>query len=229
MSYLSVVNFWKFQNADAWKKAKTHPPWFKCYVHRDRDIDALPLEARLLWIELLAVATRYSNVLEADLNWLWAETRIKPDVIAEMLPMLIKGGWLSQTETRRRSRKVSRGNLPDPGRQDLDVDVDLEEDLTPPTPPTQPLPGFLTRPPSDDDPPPDKCPECGLGRTYIRGNGPEPTQAHADDCSRRTTAPPRRHEPINTELPPLNGNGPHPDGQTDPEPAGDDIDWANLP
>lgn len=114
MSYLSVVNFWKFQNADAWKKSKGHPPWYKHFVHRDRDIDRLPVEARLLWYEILGAATRYSNVLEADLNWLYAETRIEPDTIREMLPLLLKGGWLSETRTQRRSRKPSRRNPPDP-------------------------------------------------------------------------------------------------------------------
>lgn len=108
MTYLSVSNFWKYQNADVWKKSKTHPPWFKHYVHRDPELDKLPVCARLLFWELLAAATRYSNVLEADLNWLYAETRVEPERIAEMLPLLLEGGWLSETKSRRRSRKSSR-------------------------------------------------------------------------------------------------------------------------
>ena len=133
MSYLSVCNFWKYQDRNAWKKAKTHPPWFKHYVHRDIEMDRLPLEARLLWSELLAVATRYSNVLEADPNWLWAETRIRPEVIAENLPLLLKGGWLSETKSKRRGTGLGDNPVPDPAVQDVDVDVDVEEekDLTP--------------------------------------------------------------------------------------------------
>lgn len=128
MTYLSISNFWKYQNADVWKKSKTHPPWCKLWVHRDRELDALPPLARLLWFELLAAATRYSNVLEADLNWIYAETRVEPEQIAEMLPMLIKGGWLSETLTPRRSRQPSRTNLDDPRDQDLDVDKDGEQE-----------------------------------------------------------------------------------------------------
>lgn len=141
MAYLSVANFWKYQNADAWKKAKTHPPWFKHYVHRDRELDALPYPARLLFWELLAAATRYENVLgpgglngseaklsdsEEILSWIQSETRVDIETIRETLPLLLQGGWLSQTKTARRSRKPSRGILPDPGRQDVDVDVDVD-------------------------------------------------------------------------------------------------------
>lgn len=112
--YLSVRNFWKYQNADVWKKAKGHPPWFKFFVSRDRELDQLDPSARLLFYELLASATRHSNVLEADLKWLWAETRLEPELIAEHLPTLLKGAWLSQTKTPRRSRKPSRENRDNP-------------------------------------------------------------------------------------------------------------------
>lgn len=134
VSYLSVSNFWKYQNADVWKKAKIHPPWFKHYVHRDRELDSLPLHARLLWYEILASATRNSNVLEADLSWLYAETRVPVEVIAETLPLLVKGGWLSETETPRRSRKPSRETLDNP--RDLEVEVDVEVER-PPKPPAR--------------------------------------------------------------------------------------------
>ncbi len=115
MSYLSVRRFWDYQNADVWKKSKGHPPWFKFYVHRDREVDELPPLARLLWYELLAAACRHGNVLKANLNeserdlkWICSEVRMEPEEVAEYLPMLLKGGWLSQTRTPRRSRKPSR-------------------------------------------------------------------------------------------------------------------------
>jgi hypothetical protein len=133
VTYLSVQNFWKYQDRNAWKKAKTHPPWFKHYVHRDPELDKLPLAARLLFIELLGVATRYANVIEADLNgseWdlnaLWAETRIPPEVIAENLQLLIKGGWLSQTKTRRRGTGFGTQKSPDSDVQDVDVEEDIK-------------------------------------------------------------------------------------------------------
>jgi hypothetical protein len=108
MAYLSVRKFWDYQNADVWKKCKGHPPWFKLFVHRDGEIDMLPPLARLLWYELLSAATRHANVLQADLKWLSSETHLDRKVIAEMLPLLVKGGWLSETDTPRRSRTPSR-------------------------------------------------------------------------------------------------------------------------
>lgn len=126
LSYLSVQNFWKFQNADVWKKSVGHPPWCKLFVHRDMDIDELPYEARLLFYELLAAATRYSNVLKADVNWLASETRMDAVVIAEMLPLLLKGAWLSETKGARRSRKPSRvGAREDP----LDLKEEEKEEI----------------------------------------------------------------------------------------------------
>lgn len=137
--YLSVQNFWKYQDKNAWKKAKTHPPWFKHYVNRDRDLDALPPLARLLFHELLGAATRHSNVLEADPNWLWAETRVPVEAIVEMLPLLLKGGWLSQTKTKRRGTATGTQKQPGSDVQDVDVeeevkdkDLDLELALNPP-------------------------------------------------------------------------------------------------
>ncbi len=104
MSYLSITNFWRYQNADVWKKSPVHPPWFKHYVCRDPELDKLPPEARLLFWELLAVATKYANVFERDLNALSAETRLPPETIASNLLKLIQGGWIKETRSRRRSR-----------------------------------------------------------------------------------------------------------------------------
>lgn len=133
MTYLSVHRFWDYQNKDVWKKSKGHPPWFKFYVHRDRALDDLPPLARLLFYELLGAASRNSNVLKADLNWLYAETRIEPEVIAEMLPLLLKGRWLSQTDTPRRSRMPSRKNRDDSRAL---IEEEVEEEVIPPIPPS---------------------------------------------------------------------------------------------
>lgn len=106
LSYLRISKFWDYQNADVWKKCKGHPPWFKHFVHRDREMDRLPIATRLLWIELLGVATRHSNVLEDDLKWISTETRMPLNEVRKALPVLLKGGWLSQTATPRRSRNL---------------------------------------------------------------------------------------------------------------------------
>jgi hypothetical protein len=109
MAYLSITNFWNYQNADAWKKAKSGPPkWCKLYSHHDREMLQQPEHIRLLWFELLRAATRHSNVLEADLKWICSEVRMEPKRVAEGLKVLRKGGWLTETQTPRRSRKVSR-------------------------------------------------------------------------------------------------------------------------
>jgi hypothetical protein len=141
VSYISVTNFWEYQNSDVWKKCKGHPPWFKHYVHRDRELDKLSLGARLLFWELLAAATRYQNVLEADLSWICSETRMAPEVVAESLPVLVKGGWLSQTKSKRRSREPSRKNLD--GSRDLgrgEGDKAFLQGRTVASPPTDYLP-----------------------------------------------------------------------------------------
>jgi hypothetical protein len=108
MTYLSITKFWNYQNADVWSKSKGHPPWFKHYVHRDRELDLLDPMARLLYYELLGAATRNKNVLLSDPKWLFAETRVDEQEIAKHLPELLKGGWLKASERPIHSRKPSR-------------------------------------------------------------------------------------------------------------------------
>ena len=135
MSYLSVANFWKYQNADIWSKAKTHPPWFKHYVHRDRELDQLDPMARLLFYELLGAATRHRNVLFSDPKWLLTETLLDANDIAKHLPVLLKGGWIKETRRPVRSRKRSRiiRESFSLARAHAREDEDKEEDI-PPTP-----------------------------------------------------------------------------------------------
>lgn len=129
MRYLAVRNFWKYQNADVWKKSRGHPPWFKFYVHRDLELDLLPPVAKLLWYEILACATRYTNVILNDSEWLSHETRIAPEQISEYLPVLLRGRWLSQTNTPRRTRSF-RESVANHSRniRDLKEEIRLEED-----------------------------------------------------------------------------------------------------
>lgn len=104
--YLRVKNFWAYQNADVWKKSRVHPPWCKFFVHRDLELDQLPWEARLLWYELLGVATRYANAFLSETQWIANETRMPPSIVRKHLPRLVEGGWLSYSSTGRRSRKI---------------------------------------------------------------------------------------------------------------------------
>lgn len=133
MSYLSVRKFWEYQNADAWKKAKAtkrgHPQWFKHSAHRDGEIDVLPPMARLLWYELLGCATRHHNVLQNEVKWLSRETHLDAKDVAKHLPLLLKGGWLSESERPRRSRRPSRKNLDSLATRSRSEK--LEEDLNP--------------------------------------------------------------------------------------------------
>ena len=108
--YLRIRNFWEYQNADAWKKAKQtkrgHPAWCKVYVQPDLELQRLPWEAEQLFYALLRVATKYTNVFPNDSEWIVKETRIPLSVVSEMLPQLVKGRWLSQSRSARPSRNI---------------------------------------------------------------------------------------------------------------------------
>ena len=110
MTYLRVRNFWEYQNADAWKKARDtkrgHPPWCKLYVQQDIELQQLPWEAEQLFYALLRVATKYANVFPNDSQFIVNETRIPLSIVGKHLPLLVKGRWVSQTKSSRPSREV---------------------------------------------------------------------------------------------------------------------------
>ncbi len=106
MSYVRIRNWDRYQNADVFKKSKGRPPWCKLFTRRDLEFDAASIEARLLFYELLRVATEYANVMSNDLNWISRETRLPLKVVAKGLPELLKGAWLTETTSPRRSRKI---------------------------------------------------------------------------------------------------------------------------
>jgi len=105
-SYLRVRNWERYQNADVFKKSNGRPPWCKLFTRRDLELDEASLEARLLFFELLRVASEYVNVMRNDLNWISRETRLPVEAVAKGLPELLNGAWLSETKTPRRSRKI---------------------------------------------------------------------------------------------------------------------------
>lgn len=110
MTYLRIKNFWDYQNADAWKKAaaskKQEPPgWCKLYRRRDRDLDRLPIPARLLFHELLKVATEHLNAIPNETEWIASEVKMPVREVEKALSLLLQGAWLKETRTGRPSRE----------------------------------------------------------------------------------------------------------------------------
>lgn len=114
MSYLRIRKFWDYQNADAWKKAREnkgghrHPAWCKLYVARDLELDRQKPVVRLVFYELLRLATVHDNVIPNDMSTIANAISIPRQQVSEAIEILLKGAWLSQTSTPRRSREPSR-------------------------------------------------------------------------------------------------------------------------
>lgn len=112
--YLRVKNFWDYQNADAWKKARQnrgghrHPAWCKLYVARDLELDAEKPVVRLVFYELLRLATVCENVIPNDISTIANAISMPRQAVGEAIPRLLKGGWLSESASARRSREPSR-------------------------------------------------------------------------------------------------------------------------
>jgi hypothetical protein len=114
MTYIRVENFWEFQNADAWKKAaqakkdsSRHPNWCKLVVRRDYEMDRLPLSTRLLYLELLRLATQHSNVIPNESEWIAKQISMRSQDVVKGLAQLRKGGWIKETRSARPTRNES--------------------------------------------------------------------------------------------------------------------------
>ena len=114
MNYLRVKNFWDYQNADAWKKAKAnkgghkHPAWCKFYVARDMELDREKPMVRLVFYELLRLATVCENAIPNDSQAIAKAISTPTQATTQAIERLLEMGWLSETRTRRSSRKPSR-------------------------------------------------------------------------------------------------------------------------
>lgn len=114
MKYLRVRNFWDYQNADVWKKAQAnkgghrHPPWCKLHVARDFELDAQRPIVRLVFYELLRLATVHANAIPNDSQAIANAISMRSQDVSHALEKLLKGGWLSETRTPRSSRAPSR-------------------------------------------------------------------------------------------------------------------------
>lgn len=112
MTYLRIKNFWSYQNADVWKKARAnksghkHPAWCKLYVARDLELDALHPMVRLVFYELLRLATITGNVIPNDISTIAKAISTPRQEVVKAIPVLLKGAWLSETRSPRRSREI---------------------------------------------------------------------------------------------------------------------------
>ena len=113
MSYIRIERFWDFQNADAWKKAaqakkdsSRHPNWCKLVVRRDYEMDQLPIPTRLVYLELLRLATQHSNVIPNESEWIANQVSMDAGDVAQALHQLLKGRWIKVTATNRLSREL---------------------------------------------------------------------------------------------------------------------------
>ena len=120
MSYLRFRNWERYQNADLAKKSSAGLAWVKLWTKYDPELAALPQSARLLFYELLRLAGRELNAIPNDMNWISGNTGLPLNQVVKGIDLLVKGAWLSETKTARRSRKVSR--------KTLDVEKSREEE-----------------------------------------------------------------------------------------------------
>lgn len=117
MTYLRIRKFWDYQNADAWKKSSQnkrgvkHPQWCKLYVYRDTGLDQYPCHIRLVWFELLRLATVHANAIPNETQAIAKQISMPHKQVCEAIQKLLEGAWIQETKTTRRSRNLSRGNL----------------------------------------------------------------------------------------------------------------------
>lgn len=144
MSFLRVRNWEHYQNADVFKKAKGKPPWVKLYTAMldDRDLLALDPVTQLLFDRLLLLAAKNANAISNDSQWIANTVGIDHGLVVKGIGELLKGAWLSETKTKRSSRKIREAVAKD-SLQEVEVEVDKT-----------PLPPFQLNPL--------KCRVCGL-------------------------------------------------------------------
>lgn len=114
MTYLRIKSFWDYQNADVWKKARAnkgghrHPAWCKLFVQSDLELQSQRPMVRLVFYELLKLATRHANVIPNESEALAKAMSTPPKETREAITVLLQGGWLEETKTARASRAPSR-------------------------------------------------------------------------------------------------------------------------
>jgi hypothetical protein len=88
---LGVRNWRKFQHY-----SKRRPPWIKFYADLldDREFQALPKEAKLLYPLLLLVASRKENDFPSDERWIAAELAIPLADVRKGMGALLASGFI---------------------------------------------------------------------------------------------------------------------------------------
>ena len=116
MSYLRIRNFWNYQNADAWNKAEKnrgghrHPAWCKLLVHRDMELDLEPPLVRLVFLELLRLATVHANAIPKNEKAIAKAISLPTQQVGQAIHRLLEAGWINESNSARRSRIPSRGS-----------------------------------------------------------------------------------------------------------------------
>lgn len=128
MTYLRVRNFSELQHYSD----RPDNPWIKFYVRvlDDEELNALPIATRLLWTQLLLLAQRFANVIPSDPERLAGLTGIPTPNVREGVKQLVKGAWLTETDSpRRASKRASNGasNSASPRARATEADTDTEK------------------------------------------------------------------------------------------------------
>ena len=105
--FLSVKNFARYQHY-----RNRRPPWIKFYrelLDPHNKLNDLPVATRYLYDRLLLLAAEWENVIPNDPELIAKLLRMPTGSCREGLAHLVKGGWLSQKQTRRRASKPDSG------------------------------------------------------------------------------------------------------------------------
>lgn len=127
MSYLRIRNWQTYQH---YKNRR--PVWVKLYVSqlRDHELKRLPISTRLLFDQLLLLAAEYENAIPKDFEELSSATRIPNEDVVDGVRLLVEGGWIQETSTKRRASSALAVPLAN-GYQDATLEKEKEEEKEP--------------------------------------------------------------------------------------------------
>lgn len=138
MSYIRIRNFWEYQNSDAWTKAlaakkaqRRYPNWCKLSVKRDDEMDDLDVHTRLLFLELLRLATEHTNVIPNNAERIAKKISMDSERVAKGLEELAEGRWIQVTK----SGRLSREFLEKIATRNRTVETEAELEKEPPSSP----------------------------------------------------------------------------------------------
>lgn len=116
-SYVRVRNWHKYQHYSSAPtsvnpKKRRQLAWVKYYIDEleDEEFLSLPYAAQLLFHRLLLLEAKAVNRGERgvlkNFEAIAKRTRMESDDVAKMLPLLVKGRWLSESKTTRCASKM---------------------------------------------------------------------------------------------------------------------------